>query len=139
MRVDIKCASDWLCVCLSCLCGVGCATASWHSCFKPADQSYLVQFPLLCVTSWQDDFLFQSFQIAMPKQKLKANSHDKSHQNITHQTFREEYTETFLCIVGSVQSTQHVKCNACFLGLFCFHGGIYDVSKGKAIGSTRKI
>ena len=48
-------------------------------------------------------------------------------------------TETFLCIVRSVQSTQHVKCSARFRGLFCFHGGIYDMSKGKVIGSTLKI
>ena len=113
---------------------------------------------------------FQSFQIAMPKRKLKASSwvinlikQQQQQQQNTHQTFQEAYiyrkvflflywwclaffshgslrkvsrkpkqnvvlllflftlqsAEKFLCIVRSVQSTQHVKCSACFLGLFC--------------------
>ena len=52
MHVGIKCTSNRLCVCPFRLCGVGCATANWHSRFKPADQLYCpVQFPLSCVTS----------------------------------------------------------------------------------------
>ena len=35
MRVGLKCTN----MCLFCVCGVGCATASRCSCFKPADQS----------------------------------------------------------------------------------------------------
>ena len=38
-HVGIKCTSSWLHVWHFCVCGVGCATASWCSRFKPADQS----------------------------------------------------------------------------------------------------
>ena len=55
----------------------------------------------------------------------------------------------FLCIVQSVQSTQHVKCSACFLRLFCcpwWNVRLWTnvnwkrhINKGKVIGSTLKI
>ena len=38
MCVGIKHASNQLCVCLFCVCSVGCATANRCACFKPADQ-----------------------------------------------------------------------------------------------------
>ena len=48
----------------------------------------------------------------LPGDKSSPKKHTKlSRQNIS--------PEKFLCIVRSVQSTQHVKCSTCFLGLFC--------------------
>ena len=66
-----------------------------------------------------------------------------------HQNFQEEcYTEMFLCIVRSTQSTMHVKCSACFFSSWDY-GGMYDVeqrinskrhiNKGKVIGRMLKI
>ena len=90
MHVGLQCTRNQLRVCLFHVCGVGCATANQCSCFKPADHS--VQFPLLCVTSWREDFCFQSFQITMPKRKAETeHPDDRSCLKNAHQTFREEY------------------------------------------------
>ena len=57
------------CMCLFCVWDVGCATANQRSRFNQLT-SCSVQFssPLLCITSWQDNFRFQLFQIAMPNE-----------------------------------------------------------------------
>ena len=73
----------------------------------------------LCLTSWWDDFCFQSFQIVLPK--LKASSQvvnlvKKRHTKISGKNI---HTEKFPCIVQSMQSIRHVKSSVCFLGLFC--------------------
>ena len=58
----------------------------------------------------EDDFCFQSFQIAMPKQKAESELlGDKSRQKAAHQTFREEYMyrKVFVhCMIA--QSTQPI-------------------------------
>ena len=117
MHVGIKCTSNRLCVCPFRLCGVGCATANWHSRFKPADQLYCpVQFPLSCVTSWWDDFCFQSFQITCQSWKRAPRGYILS-KNPTELSSKNISTEE--CIVRSMQTAHHVKCSACFLRLFC--------------------
>ena len=75
--------------------------------------------PLLCVTSWQDNFRFQSFQMAVPKQ---APGWWVLSKKTAHQSFLEDcYTEKFMCIVHSTQSAKREE--QClllqFLGLFC--------------------
>ena len=56
----------------------------------------------------------------MPKQEAESKlPGDKSNQKNAHQNFQEEYyTEQFLCIVRSTQSTKLVKCSACFSSLW---------------------
>ena len=73
MRVGIKYTSNGLPLCLFCVCGVDCVPAIQRLPFKPAYQSLcLVQFLLLCITSWQNNFHFQSLWIAMLKQKAEC-------------------------------------------------------------------
>ena len=57
----------------------------------------------------------------MPKWKAENElPGDKSSQKTLTKLSRKNISpEKFLCIVQSTQSTQHVKCSTCFLGLFC--------------------
>ena len=137
-----------------CVWGVGCATANRRSRFNHLT-NHSVQFKIrFYASSWRGDFCFQSFQIAISKWEAESELlGDGSRQKTAHQNFLEEYyTEQFLCIVRSTQSTKHVKCSACFFSSWDFsvaHGRMYDVdprvnlkrhiNKGKAIGSTLKI
>ena len=75
----------------------------------------MVQCLLLCFTSWWDDFLFQSFQIAMPKREAESELlGDESCQKNAPKFLGRVCTEQFLCVVQSTQSAKHVKCSACF-------------------------
>ena len=64
---------------------------------------------------------FQSFQIAMPKWKLKVSSWVINLVKTLHTKLsgKNVFAVMFPCTVWSTQSTKHVKCSACFLGLFC--------------------
>ena len=62
-----------------CVWDVGCATASRCLHFSQLTNCS-VQYGL-CVTSWRDDFRFQSFQIAIPKREAESELPvDESHQ-----------------------------------------------------------
>ena len=54
----------------------------------------------LHVTSWPDDFHFQSFQIGMPKQKAESElPGSKSCPKATRQNFQEEYNYMYIVTV----------------------------------------
>ena len=64
---------------------------------------------------------FSHFKLPCPSKKLKVSSLvinfvKKTRTKLSRKNIS---TEKFLCIVWSMQSTQRVKCSACFLGLFC--------------------
>lgn len=110
------------CICFNSLvCGVSCATANQHSRFNQLTSHSVRLIPALMHHFVMRRLRFQSFQVTMPMQKASSElPGDKFHQNTVHQTFWERYIYIYiLCIVWPVQSTQHVKCSACFLGLFC--------------------
>ena len=65
--------------------------------------------------------VFNHFKSPCWSEKQKVSSRvinlvKKTHTKLSRQNISPE---KFLCIVRSTQSTQHVKCSTCFLGLFC--------------------
>ena len=117
----------------------------WHPHFKPADQLQCsVQFPLLCITSWRDNFCFIHFKWPY----WSELPGDKSHQKTTHQTLQEEYVYRKVS-VHCTTSAEHPACEVqCWiLGTFmlpmveCMMSSNWKhhINKGKAVGSTLKI
>ena len=65
--------------------------------------------------------VFNHLKLPCRSEKQKTSSRvinlvKKTHTKLSRKNISPE---KFLCIVQSTQSTQHVKCSTCFLGLFC--------------------
>ena len=106
---------------LFCVWDVGCATANRRLHFNQLTNRS-VWFNSRSYTSLPGKMtsIFNHSKLPCHSEKLKASSWvinfiKKPHTKLPG---KNVVTEKFLCIVRSTQSTQHVKCSACFLGLF---------------------